>query len=322
MPSGDPIVVALIPSYNPGKFLRESVESLLIQTRPPDQIIIIDDASTDGSIDSLLELERQGRIEIRRNSENLGKAKSLNRAFEEIKADYFVLQDADDVALRNRVERQIEFMESNPRIGCSSGFVEYISSGGRKIGRGSLDLLNVSRLHEYLEGSEPFGLFCPAAIIRSETVRQPNLRFRGQFWPADDIDLWNRIAEAGWLVLAQPEEMVKYRIHGSSAVSSNFMRTRMQFEWVRACLRARRNEGPEPSHESFIQQWNSASFLHRINRSRKIAAKGFYRAGGFAVAERNHYRAAINLINAMLLDPFYSIKRLIQQLSKFCYPKH
>lgn len=290
--------------------------SLLAQTRPPDQIIVIDDGSTDHSIDLLSDWEREGKILIRRNPKNLGKAESLNQVFHDIDATYFIIQDADDIALPHRVERQLAFMEANPRLGCSSGFIEYMSSSGRTIGKGILDLTTESRLEEYLAGDEPFGLFCPAAILRSEVIKQPQLRFRGQFWPADDIDLWNRIAEAGWLVLAQPETVVKYRIHGSSAVSSNFLRTRMQFEWVRACLRARRSGLPQPEQLQFLKQWNSAPWLGRLNRSRKIAAKGFYRSGGFAVAERDYLRAFRKLFAAILLDPSYSVRRLTRQMSK------
>jgi glycosyltransferase involved in cell wall biosynthesis len=311
-----PKVVALVPSYNAGSFLRDAVASLIAQTRKLDQIVVIDDGSTDHSTELLADWEQAGAIQIRRNPENLGKAESLNRTFMAIDADYFILQDADDIALPTRVERQIAFMEANPRLGCSCGFIEYISAKGRSIGRGSLDLLNEERLTEYLAGDEPFGLFCPAAILRSEVVTQPQLQFRGRFWPADDIDLWNRIAEAGWLVLAQAEVIVKYRIHGSSAVSSNFLRTRMQFEWVRACLRARRRGVTEPDSKQFLQQWNSAPWLRRMNRSRKIAAKGFYRSGGFAVAERAYLSAFRQLFAAILLDPSYSVRRLARQVSK------
>jgi glycosyltransferase involved in cell wall biosynthesis len=308
-----PTVAALVPAYNAGKYLSASVGSLLAQTRVPDRIIVIDDASTDGSILHLEDWEKKGLVEVWRNERNLGKAVSLNRAFSTLNADYFLLQDADDIALPHRVERQLAFMEANPSLGCTSGFVQYIGARGNPIARGALDLLSESRLSEYLAGDEPFGLFCPAAMLRREAIEREDLRFRGQFWPADDIDLWNRIAEAGWMVLAQPEVLVQYRIHGSSAVSSNFIRTRLQFEWVRACLRARRTGLTEPGQEEFMAEWNGVSPLRRLNRSRKIAAKGYYRAGGFAAAERHIPSAVAKLFAAVLLDPVYSLKRLASQ---------
>lgn len=310
------MIVALIPSFNSGTFLRGSVLSLLQQTKIPDRIIVIDDASTDESINTIIDLEKSGKIEIHKNPINLGKAESLNHAFNNINADYFILQDADDISLPQRIDKQVAFMESDKNLGCSCSFIQYINKQGSSIGKGMLDLNSEDKLKDYLAGDEPFGLLCPSAIIRSTVVKDSNLQFRGRFWPADDIDLWNRIAEAGWLVLAQPEVLVQYRIHGNSAVSSNFIRSRMQFEWVRACLRERRKGRPEPDHEEFMKSWNSISLIHRMNRSRKIISKGMYRSGGFAVAERKYLSAFMLLSSAIILAPKYSISRLIQQISK------
>ena len=300
-----PLVVALVPAYNPGKFLKESVASLLEQSPDAPRIVVIDDGCTDGSIDALRGWEHEGRIEIRRNPQNIGKAESLNRAFEEYDADYFIIQDADDVAKPDRVARQLEFMEAHPEIGCSSSLVEYISSNGGHVAKGKLDLLDDERLAEYLAGDEPFGLYCPAVILRSEVVKDPSLHFRGDYWPADDIDLWNRIAEKGYKVRAQPEYLLGYRVHGTSAVTSGFTRTRMQFEWVRASLRARRTGKPEPTKEEFLAEWNSAPVLKRWNRSRKFLAKGFYRAAGFAAAEKSYVKAAAKAAVALVLQPGY-----------------
>ena len=307
-------IVAVIPAYNAGKFLKASVESLLAQTRHPDRIILIDDASTDTSISDIRSYEQEGLIEIVTNSRNLGKSESLNRVFDEVDADYFLIQDADDISFPERVERQLMFMESNPKIGCSSSFIEYIGSESNKIGKGQLDLLTENKLAEYLKSDEPFGLFCPAVILRAEVVKNPDLQFRGQFWPADDIDLWNRIAEAGWQVLAQPEVLVQYRIHYTSAVTRSFSRSRLQFEWVRASLRARRNGFEEPLLNEFLSAWNSVSFLAKMNRARKSNAKGLYRGGGFKICNGRRVSGILDLLTAFLLQPEYVGPRLITQL--------
>jgi glycosyltransferase involved in cell wall biosynthesis len=309
-----PKVVALVPAYNPGNFLRPSVESLIHQVPHRPRIIVIDDGCSDGSIESLQDWERNGLIEIRRNPCNLGKAVSLNKAFADYEADYFIIQDADDIAVPERVARQLEFMKANPTLGCSSSFVDYISSTGKSVATGKLDLLDDDRLAEYLAGDEPFGLYCPAVILRADVVKNPELRFRKQFWPADDIDLWNRIAEAGHKVRAQPEKLVCYRVHGTSAVTSGFKKTRMQFEWVRSCLRARRAGLPEPTHEEFLKVWHSAPWWRRWDRSRKFLAKGFYRAAGFAAAERSYLDAGFKGAMAVLLQPGYALRRAASQL--------
>lgn len=308
-------VIALVPAYNAGEYLLPAVSSLLEQTRRPDKIIVINDGSTDGSIETLTDLVKSNQIELITNNKNIGRAQSLNSQFEILTCDYIILQDADDISLPTRVENQIAFMDAHPKIGCSSSFIEYINGSGKVIGKGVLDLVSLQRLQQYLAGDDPFGLFCPAVILRADMLRQTSLRFRGDFWPADDIDLWNRIADHGWDVLAQPNILVQYRIHGSSAVTSSFMRTRMQYEWLRSCLRSRRNGNPEPTRQEFLEDWHSVSIGMRINRYRKIQSKGLYRAAGFAYAERNWCRALTYICAATIMSPIYCISRLIAQSS-------
>lgn len=176
--------IALIPCYNGDKFLRESVLSLLEQTHSLDQIIVIDDGSTDGSRATIQALERRHpSVRGIYYDENHGKAACLNECFERFSPTYFFLQDADDVAQPNRIERQVAFMEGHPEVACSSSFVRYIDRTGRRIGKGTLDLLDEARLQEYLRSDDPFGLFCPAVALRGAIMKDPTLRFRQQFWP-------------------------------------------------------------------------------------------------------------------------------------------
>ncbi|MEN8736366.1 MAG: glycosyltransferase family 2 protein [Akkermansiaceae bacterium] len=311
--TGSHTVTVYIPNFNGGDFLQLAIDSLVCQTYESFKIEIIDDGSTDDSARNLNHLKNSKVIY---NKHNRGKAEVLNEAFQRCQSKYIVLHDSDDVSSSDRIERQVAFMEANPKIGCSCSFVNYISSSGNLVGRGQLDLLTLEKLQTYLCGDDPFGLFCPSVILRREVFNDLTLRFRGQFWPADDIDLWNRIAEAGWQVQVQPEYLVDYRVHHASAVTSNFVKTRMQFEWVRSCLRARRKGLPEPSIEEFRKEWSSAPLLRKIDRWRKIRAKGYYRGAGFAVAEKSYLRAVSYGIASLMLQPGYVIKRLSVQRGK------
>jgi len=307
-------ITVIIACRNSGKFIREAVESCYNQTRPPEKIIVVDDASTDESIAILNELAHAGLIQLIRNEKNLGRAESFNRTIEFVNTEFVANLDADDIALPHRFERQLEFMRLHPRMGCCSSFVQYINGPGEKIARGVLDILTEADLKKYLQSGEPFGLYCPSVMLRSEVIKNPSLRFRGEFWPADDIDLWNRIAEAGWQVLAQPEFLTAYRVHAGSTVTLSTRSTRMQFEWARACLRARRAGEPEPTREQFFQSLADSPLLVRFNRWRKTESKVAYRAAGFAFGERHHWRTAACFIKAFCLQPWRVGFRVIQQI--------
>lgn len=310
-----PTVLVLIPCFNGADYLAASINSVLSQSYSPKRILVIDDGSTDrsGEIAESFML-RSPLVHVHRNSNNRGKACVLNEQFDQAIEDYIFLQDADDISHPERIMKQVEFMELNPDVGCSSSFIRYINSNGKIVGKGSLDLTSVEFLNRCLQSGDPFGLFCPATVIRTAVFKNRNLRFRHQFWPADDIDLWNRIAEAGWQVLAQPEYLVDYRIHSTSAVTSSFQRTRDKYEFVRACLRARRQGQIEPDWEEFENSQKSRPFLAKINAWRKSAAKGLYRSAGFQIGDGKTFRGLFSLFEAAILQPKYVFRRLAKQM--------
>ncbi len=306
--------VVFVPAFNAGKFLKLSLESLINQQPERPRVILIDDASTDGSIKDIQEYLDSGLVEIKKNRTNLGKAKSLNQCFAETHGTLFFLQDADDIAMPNRIYKQAQYMANNPDVACSCSFIKYINTEDKEIAQGRLDLLDSDKLEEYLAGNEPFGMFCPSIVLRSDVAKYSNTRFRSEFWPADDIDLWNRMAEAGHTLRVQPEYLVKYRVHGNSIISKDYYKSRMQYEWVRCCLKARRTGMQEPTQEEFLKSWRGASINQKFKRMRKITAKGMYRSAGFAHASSKPIRAAVCLLLATILSPIYTIKRLTQQI--------
>ena len=112
-------VSAIIASYNCGNYLAKAVDSLLAQSYPPREIIVVDDGSTDHTA----EVARSyGEILIYIHQENRGEAGARNRAMEVASSDYIAVQDADDVCATNRLERQVAEMERNPQaIACFTG---------------------------------------------------------------------------------------------------------------------------------------------------------------------------------------------------------
>lgn len=305
----------LVPCFNAEDFILQTIQSLLDQTNTSGDILLINDGSSDKTSEIIEKaIKNCSNVKLISYKNNRGKAIVLNEIFSEIQSKYIILQDADDIAHPTRIERQIAFMESRPKIGCSSSFIRYINTDGRVLGKGVLDLTSKEKLEAYLSSNEPFGLFCPAVILRRKVFENPSLRFRQQFWPADDIDLWNRIAESEWDVRAQPEFLVDYRIHGASAVTSNFWKTREKFEFVRACLRARRQNHSEPTWEEFLRIRETRSLFTKMNDFRKTGAKAFYRTAGFHWGEGKRTLALMEMGIASLLQPGYVLPRLRSQI--------
>lgn len=106
------LVSIIMPTYNCGRFIRESISSVLAQTYTAWELLIVDDCSTDNTAE-LLAAYKDERIHYMRNEQNLGAALTRNRALREAKGRYIAFLDADDLWLPDKLERQIAFMEQN-----------------------------------------------------------------------------------------------------------------------------------------------------------------------------------------------------------------
>lgn len=128
-----PKISVVMAVYNGMPYLKAAVKSILGQTYGDFEFIIVDDASTDGSLKYLASLKDR-RIKLLKNKKNMGLAKSLNIALRQAYGDFIARMDADDVSLPERFEKQIKFLEKNPEIDLCGTWAYLIDSKGNKIG--------------------------------------------------------------------------------------------------------------------------------------------------------------------------------------------
>jgi hypothetical protein len=111
-------VTAIVPTYNRAELLAECLGSLLAQTRPPRQLIVVDDGSTDGTPDVISSF---GSALEHRRQDNAGKAAALNRALPEVRGDAVWIFDDDDVAVPEALELLSDRLHAAPRAGFAFG---------------------------------------------------------------------------------------------------------------------------------------------------------------------------------------------------------
>jgi glycosyltransferase involved in cell wall biosynthesis len=303
----------IIPVFNAEKHLIESINSVLGQTYSDFELIVINDGSTDSSLSILQKLSVQdNRIRII-DQENSGTAGALNRGLNEATQDWVFIMHADDIMLPNRLERQIAFLKDNPDIRVSSCFAYYISDKGKRLGKTNCRILSREQFNWHLLNNEAIGILHPGVVLHRETVLSVG-GYRQPFWPAEDIDLWNRLAEQGHLIMVQDEVLMLYRIHKGSASTSQFILARMRYEWGRACMLARRANKAEPSWEEFETQWENTPLWTKWNHMRKTNAKAYYHAAGHDCLCGDYLRGISKLCLASALQPSYVLPRLAAQI--------
>lgn len=127
--NNSPLVSLLLPVFNTGAFLPQCLDSLLSQNYDNVEIIAIDDFSKDDSW-KILKIYKKfdKRIKIYRNVKHYGKAVTLNRCLKKAKGEFLTVMDAKDIVYKDRIKKQVSFLENNPKvvgIGTQCNFIDW-----------------------------------------------------------------------------------------------------------------------------------------------------------------------------------------------------
>jgi glycosyltransferase involved in cell wall biosynthesis len=307
-------VSVVMPIYNGQDYLREALGSVLAQTHGDFELIAIDDGSTDRTPAILKEAaaaDRRIRVVTQANG---GGARARNRALQVARADWVVNLDHDDVMLPNRIERQLAFIAAHPEVKVFSCRAYYVSAEGKIFGKTRCEPLTTREAFErYVAANRPIGINHPSAAMHRPTIVEVG-GYRPEFEGAEDIDLWNRVAERGHLVLQQDEVLMKYRIHGGSVSARRTRQNWQQCDFVIACMAARRAGRPEPTREEHLTALRAQPWWRRLQRERQLLARVNYRVAGADMAGRHWARALGHLLIAGASSPSYVAVRLANQL--------
>ena len=127
----EPLISVIMAVFNGENFLAEAIDSILRQSYPNFEFIIIDDCSNDQTPDILsMYANQEKRVKVIVNKKNIGTYKSANLGLAIAKGKYIARMDADDISYSNRFEKQVQFLESNPEIGLLGSAVEIIDENG------------------------------------------------------------------------------------------------------------------------------------------------------------------------------------------------
>jgi len=204
-----PLVSVIIPAYNCKKYIGESVQSALTQTVSDLEVIVIDDASTDGTSDCLASLAVQDRrIRLFRNEGNLGVANTRNRGFTLSQGRYIALLDGDDLWLPDKLEKQLALMKQTD---CDFSYTAYsfIDETGQAFGKPYSVLVSVS--FQQLIRENIIG--CSTVVCKAGLLKQYNMRPE---YAHEDYVLWLELLRDGYKACGVPQPLARYRVMQSS----------------------------------------------------------------------------------------------------------
>jgi glycosyltransferase involved in cell wall biosynthesis len=236
-----PDISVVMSVFNGECFLREAVESILTQSFRDFEFIVIDDGSAD-AVRSMLHCyqTRDSRIRVY-HQENRGLVASLNRGCGLARGKYIARMDADDIAIRDRLAWQIEFMERHPEVAVVGGAVQFIDQSGKALRTAGRPLHN-PEIQEIILGQSGV-MWHPTVLMRKAAFSQVG-GYRNVA-DAEDYDLWLRMAERFELANL-PEVLLKYRIHPGQVSVAKCRKQALGAAVAKAAAAARRSGKPDP----------------------------------------------------------------------------
>ncbi len=193
-----------MPVYNSELYIREAIDSILNQTFSDFEFIIIDDASTDKSVE-IIQSYTDSRIQLIVKPQNSGYTNSLNYGLKIAKGEYIARMDSDDISLPTRFEKQVAYLDRNPDVVlCGANYT----------------IIGTDNVYKLTENNDEIQMYfitdnCiahPVVMLRNSVLKKYAILYDVTKEPAEDFDLWVRLFNYGKLHNLQ-EVLLNYRVH-------------------------------------------------------------------------------------------------------------
>jgi glycosyltransferase involved in cell wall biosynthesis len=296
-----PAVSVVLPVYNAGEYLLPAVLSVLGDGDGIDlELRVIDDGSTDGSVDALLAAVRDPRLVVVRQ-ENLGLAATLNRGFAEARGEFIARMDGDDQTVRGRFAAQAAYLREHLDVVLVGGQIERLVDG-----RTESESRFPATHHEIVSGlvAGRHVICHPSVMLRASAIRKV-----GGYWEhgvSEDWDLFLRLAEHGRLANLD-RTVLRYRFHDSGINAGSMSAVRRNIRLAVENHRRRLSRRPELQPADL---WSAIGPLGRLDVRLQTWSLTLYRSALQAKAAGRRGTAALAIVGAAALWPRQAFHRL------------
>lgn len=283
-----PLVSIVMPAYNGEKYIGQAIESVLNQTYDNWELDIVDDASTDATLD-VIKRYNDKRIKLQKNIKNRGIAYSSNIAIDMSDSKYIAFLDDDDMATEERLEIQVEYLEEHPDIDVLGGRAILINEESEIIGYDDTPLYNPKLIKAYLNLID-MRFTNGTTMIRRALLEENGLRFEdecygmqdsklmmdaskvGKLTSIDRLLMFKRIHDNEFTTIMRNDSMDKRRectarIQRESLEASGFVLNEEQLYMLGKYITER---APMPTDEEVIVIWGAMSEIIRQSYDRDL----------------------------------------------------
>lgn len=206
----------IAPNFNNGRFLDDFIRSIVNSTYVPKELIIIDDGSTDDSLNILQKYNDLPFLKVITFGENKGLPSALNAGIDAANGKYIMRADPDDMLLPHRIQAQFNFMESHPEIDiCGANVLYFNNISGRIVNSSNFPPDHKNIVKAYQRGEH--GLQHPTVIGKSTVYKK--YKYQAAF-PGEDYEIYSRMVVDGRSFANLKSPVNKMRIHTSSLTTN------------------------------------------------------------------------------------------------------
>ena len=258
-----PLVTVIVPCFNHEKYIQLCIESVINQTYPEIELLVIDDGSSDASPSILKKLSEQHNFELTLQK-NKGLSVTLNEAIARAKGKYICPMGSDDIMMLDKTAKQVSLMETEPDIAVSGGnslFIDsdnVISNKKHKIPPArEISFDNVFRR------TGP-GIAAPTAMLRKSVIigegcYDPSI-------PIEDLYMWLKLTHRGHRIVGMNDVLIYYRKHPSNSYKNvEYM--------ISSILKTLQPYENEEGFEEIKQYYLRSAFLSASKQKQKPLAK-------------------------------------------------
>ena len=205
-----PRLTVLMPTYNVAPWVEEAIQSVLKQTFADFELLVVDDASTDNTLDVVRSIS-DPRIRVASFPDNVGLSENLNRGLGLIDTELVARMDGDDIAEPDWLETGIKVLDGHPEVGvCSFGFQFF----GTKT-----SLVRFPEHHEDSKAQMLFGCTVIVPVFRRSVMADNHLRYSTEAFPAEDYMMWADVYRVTQVYNVQ-RTLFHYRTHATQISTS------------------------------------------------------------------------------------------------------
>ncbi|MGB7447938.1 MAG: glycosyltransferase family A protein [Ornithinimicrobium sp.] len=291
-----PSVCAVIPVHQGARTITRAIRSIQHQTVPVDQIIVVDDHSTDGTPERVAAIDDERLMLLHSTRRGSGHARNLAIAATE--ADLIAFLDADDVFYPDKIETQLPLIGEG--IAYVGALVHYLGEDGRILGS-HLRYTDPTAATDVLRRAESLPVHLSFGLVERRRLLAAG-GFDEDFQRSQDFDLAVRLVQDGSsLVWPQGRALAGYVMHEGGVTANSYAEQFLAAELVRARLRGDTDAG--------YQQWMEHPELSR-KAKRAMRSGSHYRKAAVAVGRRERLTAVREGAMAMAMSPGSVVQKL------------